>query len=172
MAPRHHNKMMIIRHTTEEDWEILKEIRLASLLDAPTAFGVSHANAAANSDSEWRDRASNRGRAQFLLAFTNGVAAGMVGGAVSPTLEFNLIAMWVRPAYRGTAAAAGLVDSIKTYAVSRGHSRIVLDVSPENARAAAFYCKQGFSFLPEWETLASHPDVTIQKMEWHAGISR
>jgi ribosomal protein S18 acetylase RimI-like enzyme len=160
--------MLIIRHTTEEDWEILKEIRLASLLDAPTAFGVSYATAAAYSDSQWRDRASSRGQAEFLLAFLNGMAAGIAGGVVSPTLEFNLIAMWVKPEYRGMAVAAGLVDSIKTRAVSQGHTRIVLDVSPGNGRAAAFYRKQGFSFLPEWEPLASHPDIKVQKMEWQA----
>lgn len=160
--------MMIVRRTTEEDWEILKEIRLASLLDAPTAFGVSHATAAAYSDSQWRDRASNRSQAEFLLAFMHGVAIGMVGGVVSPTLEFNLIGMWVRPEYRGTVAAAALVDAIRTRAVAQGHTRVVLDVSPGNGRAAAFYRKQGFSFLPEWEALASHPDIKVQKMEWRA----
>jgi ribosomal protein S18 acetylase RimI-like enzyme len=160
--------MMIIRATTEEDWEILKEIRLASLRDAPTAFGVSHATAAAYGDSQWRDRASGRGQAEFLLAFMNGAAVGIVGGVVSPTLEFNLIAMWIRPEYRGTGAAAGLVDSIKTRAVSKGHARVVLSVSRDNRRASAFYRKLGFSFLPEWETLDSHPDIRVQKMEWRA----
>lgn len=159
---------MIIRHTTEEDWEILKEIRLASLLDAPTAFGVSHASAARYSESQWRDRASGRGQAEYFLAFMNGAAVGIVGHTVSATLEFNLIAMWVRPAYRGMDVAAGLVDSIKTRAVSLGHTRIVLDVSPDNARAASFYRRLGFSFLPEWEALASQPDIRVQKMEWRA----
>ena len=160
--------MMIIRHTTEDDWELLKEIRLASLLDAPTAFGVSHAAAAAYSESQWRDRASGRSQLEYFLAFMNGAAVGIVGGAVSATLEFNLIAMWVRPKCRGTAIAAGLVDSMKTCAVSLGHARLVLDVSPGNGRAANFYRKQGFSFLPEWEALASHPDIRVQKMEWQA----
>lgn len=159
---------MIIRHTTEEDWEMLKAMRLASLLDAPTAFGVSHATAAAHSDSQWRDRASGRGQAQYLLAFIDDAPVGMVGGVVSPTSEFNLIAMWIKPAHRGTAAATRLVDSIKTHAVSQGHARVVLDVAPDNARAAAFYRKQGFSFLPVWDALESHPDIKVQKMEWRA----
>ena len=41
-----------------------------------------------------------------------------------------------------------------------------LDVSPDNRRAAAFYRKQGFVFLPEWEPLESHPHIQVQKMEW------
>lgn len=159
---------MIIRHTTEADWEILKAMRLAALLDAPTAFGVSHANAAADSDVRWRERASRRGEAQFLLAFIDDAPVGMVGGVVSLTSEFTLIAMWIKPEHRGTAAAAGLVDAMKAHAVAQGHARVVLDVAQDNARAAAFYRKQGFSFLPEWEALESHPEIKVQKMEWLA----
>jgi ribosomal protein S18 acetylase RimI-like enzyme len=159
---------MIIRHTTEEDWELLREIRLASLLDAPTAFGLSHASAASYSDAQWRDRASPRHQPEFLLAFVNGAAVGIVGHHVSPAQECNLIAMWVKPECRGMAVAASLVEAVKTRAVAQGHARVVLDVSPDNARAAAFYRKQGFSFLPEWEPLASHPDIELQKMEWRA----
>lgn len=159
---------MIIRPTAEQDWEALREIRLASLLDAPTAFGITHASAAANSEAQWRDRAAKRGPAEFLLALVDEVAVGMAAGVVSQTSEFNLIAMWVRPAYRGMDVAARLVDAVKARAVSQGHTRVVLDVSPDNARASAFYRKQGFSFLPEWEALASNPHITVQKMEWRA----
>ncbi|MDB5948905.1 MAG: family N-acetyltransferase [Massilia sp.] len=161
--------MLIIRATAEEDWELLKQIRLAALTDAPSAFGVSHATAAANSDTQWRDRASGRGPAQFVLAFVDGVVAGLAGGVVTPAWELELIAMWVRPEYRGAAVAAGLVGAIKTRAVEQGHERLVLGVSPSNERAAAFYRKQGFSFLPEWEPLESHPQIQRQKMAWLAG---
>jgi ribosomal protein S18 acetylase RimI-like enzyme len=160
--------MLIIRATTEQDWEILKELRLASLLDAPTAFGLTQATAAAYTDSQWRDRAAGRSPAEYFVALTNGVAIGLIGGHVSPASEYNLIAMWVRPEYRGTAAAAGLVDAIKNCAAAQGHTRVVLEVSPSNERASAFYRKQGFSFLPEWEPLESHPEITLQKMEWLA----
>lgn len=159
---------MIVRPTSEEDWEILKEIRLSSLLDAPTAFGLTRATAEAYSESQWRDRASGRSPAVYLLAFADGAAVGMIGGFVSPAQEYKLIAMWVKPSYRGTAAAARLVDSIKMRATAQGHQRVVLEVSPDNERAAGFYRKQGFSFLPEWETLESHPEITLQKMEWRA----
>ncbi|CAN7435369.1 GNAT family N-acetyltransferase [Pseudoduganella sp. LjRoot289] len=159
---------MIIRYSTEEDWLTLKEIRMASLLDAPTAFGVSHASALENSDEDWRTRAGRRGKAEFLLALVDGAAVGMVAHTLSGKAELNLIAMWVRPEYRGAAVASALVDAVKASAAAQGHTRVVLDVSPENGRAAAFYRKQGFSFLPEWEPLASHPHIQVQKMEWLA----
>ncbi len=157
-----------IRSTTEADWEALKAIRLASLLDAPTAFGISHASAAAETDAAWRDRAAGRGRAKFILAFGHGGAAGMVAYIPAPVQgaggDCGLIAMWVAPALRGTGTAAALVDMVKARARSEGHDRVVLDVAPENLRAAAFYRRQGFVFLPEWEPLASHPHIQVQKM--------
>lgn len=160
---------MHIRHTTEDDWATLKDLRLAALHDAPTAFGVTHASAAANSETQWRDRAAARGPATYLLAFADdGTPVGMVGGVVSDAQEFNLIAMWVRPQQRGGAAAAALVEAMKAHAQARGHQRVVLDVAPDNARAAAFYIKRGFRFLPHWEPLESHPHIQVQKMEWCA----
>lgn len=160
---------MLIRRTTEPDWPLLKELRLAALLDAPTAFGVSHASAAANPDEQWRDRAAGRGPATYLLAFDSaGAAIGMVGGVLSAMQEYNLIAMWVRPEQRGSGAAAALVEAMLAHAVAQGHQRVVLDVSPDNARASAFYQKRGFRFLSHWEALESHPHIQVQKMEWRA----
>lgn len=160
---------MIIRPTGEEDWEVLREIRLASLADAPMAFGTTYAAAAANSEVQWRDRAAGRGPGRFVLAFVDDAAVGLAAGVVTAAAEFNLIAMWLRPEHRGGGAAAALVEAVKQDAVARGHSRVVLDVSLHNARATAFYRKLGFAFLPQWEALASHPDVTVQKMEWLSG---
>jgi hypothetical protein len=46
----------LIRPTTAGDWPALKSARLAALLDAPTAFGASHASAARFSDADWQQR--------------------------------------------------------------------------------------------------------------------
>jgi ribosomal protein S18 acetylase RimI-like enzyme len=125
----------------------------------------------ANTDLQWRDRAAGRGQALFTLAFMNGCAVGIVGHVRSSPSESNLIAMWVAPALRGTVTAARLVESVKAHAVSQGYARVVLEVAPDNLRAVSFYHRQGFSFLPEWEALESHPYIQIQKMEWRAEIA-
>lgn len=159
---------MIIRPTTEEDWTALKAMRLAALRDAPTAFGVDYATAAANSDDQWRNRAAGRGPARFFMAFEDDEAVGLIAGVADQAGETELIAMWVRPESRGLGVADRLVDAVKELAVASGHARVLLDVAAENARAAGFYRKQGFAFLPEWAPLASHPGITVQKMEWRA----
>lgn len=157
-----------IHPTTAADWPALKATRLASLLDAPTAFGVSHASAAAYTDADWQQRAVSTAQRTFFLAFDGEQAIGIAAQVVAGNGACNLIAMWVRREYRGMAVAQGLVDAVKRQAVAAGHARLVLDVAPENARAAAFYQKQGFVFLPEWEALESHPHIQVQKMEWLA----
>lgn len=159
---------MIIRPTTEDDWTALKAIRLAALRDAPTAFGVDHSTAAANSDEQWRNRAAGRGPARFFMAIEDDEAVGLIAGVADQAGQTELIAMWVRPESRGLGVADRLVEAVKALAIAKGHTRVLLDVVPENLRAVKFYRRQGFEFLPEWESLASHPHITIQKMEWHA----
>ncbi|MCU1723849.1 GNAT family N-acetyltransferase [Pseudomonas sp. 5P_5.1_Bac1] len=156
---------MHIRLTETKDWRLLKYVRLAALLDAPTAFGVSHQTAVAYTDEQWQERASSQGT-QFWLAFDGDEPIGMIGAAISDGGRFNLIGMWVVPVGRGSGAAALLVEAVKSRALERGFERVYLDVSPENARAANLYLKQGFSFIDEWEPLHSHPHIVVQTMVW------
>ncbi|MDI2595231.1 GNAT family N-acetyltransferase [Pseudomonas sp. 681] len=159
---------MDIRPTETKDWMLLKQIRLAALLDTPTAFGVSYQTAAQYTDEQWKERASSTGT-EFWLAFDADTPVAMIGAAVSSANRYNLIGMWVEPAARGSGAAARLVEAVKARAVGKGVDRVFLDVSPENARASNFYLKQGFVFLDEWEALESHPYIEVQTMLWVAG---
>lgn len=161
---------ILIRPTDAADWPALKAARLAALLDAPTAFGASHASAASFTDADWQQRAVSTPKRTFFLAFDGEQAIGLAAQVVAGDGECHLIAMWVQQAYRGMAVAAGLVDAVKQCAVQNGHARLVLGVAQENARAAAFYQKQGFVFLPEWEVLESHPQIQVQKMAWLAPV--
>lgn len=156
--------MLTIRRTTEEDWATLKAVRLAALRDAPDAFGLTLATAAAWTEAEWRDRAACR-HAEYVLAFDGAQAVGMAGGHAGAGGEYELIGMWVSPSHRGTPAAARLVDAIKRSASVAGHQRVTLAVAPANTRAAALYRRQGFTWLPERYPLDSNPHVELRKME-------
>ena len=123
-----------IRDTIEDDWQELRRTRLAALRDAPTAFGVTHASAAAYTDDAWRDRAAGRGPARYILALDGKEAVGIVAHVPNAKLELEMIAMWVAPSQRGTPTATRLVDGIKAYAIENGYSRVLLGVSPDNAR--------------------------------------
>jgi ribosomal protein S18 acetylase RimI-like enzyme len=157
--------LITIRPTLENDWTSLKAVRLAALLDSPTAFGVTYESAAAYTEEQWKTRASGRQTA-FWLALQGSEPIGMIAGAVNQAQRYNLIGMWVAPPARGSGAAGRLVDAVKAHAVEQGHERVFLDVAPENTRAARFYQKQGFAFIDEWEPLASHPHTQVQSMVW------
>jgi ribosomal protein S18 acetylase RimI-like enzyme len=159
---------LTVRATVEDDWAALQTVRLAALRDAPTAFGVTHASAAAIGEDGWRARAAGRMGPVFWLAWNGGEPVGLAGGGVAADGRYNLIAMWVAPAWRGTGVAARLVEAVQAHAVAAGHARVVLDVAPDNARAAAFYRRRGFGFIDEWEPLASHPEIRVRKMVWTA----
>jgi GNAT superfamily N-acetyltransferase len=159
---------MEVRLTQAGDWKLLKQMRLAALSNMPTAFGVSYATASKYTDEQWQERAAGKAGPEFWLAFVDGKPVGMIGAGVSQTNRYNLIGMWVEPDARGSGIARRLVESVKAKALQKGHSRIFLDVSPDNARAANFYLKQGFAFIDEWEPLASHPHIRVQTMVWTA----
>src|SRR3546814_4649919 len=127
---------MRIRATSENDLMLLKRVRLAALLDTPTAFGVSYKTAADYDCDQWKQRASSTGT-ELWLAFEEGGPVGMVGAAVSESERFTLIGMWVEPAARGSGIAKELVDIVKDRSTERGFDGVFLDVSPENVRASS-----------------------------------
>lgn len=158
----------LIRPTSEDDWQILKTVFLAALLDSPTAFGLSFATAAAHSEQQWRECASGQTQPQYLVAMVQGQAVGLIGDAISRSREYNLIAMWIHSQYRGLGIASRLVNAIQIRALERGQRRVVLRVSPDNTRAVGLYRRHGFQFLPEREALANQPGIIVQKMEWNS----
>jgi ribosomal protein S18 acetylase RimI-like enzyme len=155
---------MNIRMTQARDWALLKQARLAALLDAPTAFAVKYDTALGYEDKTWEERATSSPGLTFWLAFENTELVGMIGAGVNQNQRFNLIGMWVNPAARGSGVAKELVNTVKTHAAQNGYDTIYLDVSPNNNRAVQFYYNQGFAFVDEWEPLASHPEILLQTM--------
>ncbi len=80
---------MAIRLTEAKDWMFLKQVRLAALLDTPTAFGVSYQTAAQYSDEQWKERASSAAGAEFWLAIKDDKPVGMIGAGVSQANRYN-----------------------------------------------------------------------------------
>ena len=52
---------MEIRSTTGDDWELVRDVRLRALAEAPLAFGSTLADERDRSEDEWR-RWAGRGR--------------------------------------------------------------------------------------------------------------
>lgn len=152
-----------IRQTTDSDWLDLKTLRMQSLMESPTAFGLSYEAVSKYTDQQWQERAGNRTPPMYFIARQNGASIGLIG-AVKANNQFNLIAMWVVPEHRGSGVGKALVEKVLSIAASRGESEVSLFVSPLNQAACGLYEKAGFRFTEQVEPLESHPEILVQRM--------
>lgn len=132
-----------IHRCTRADWERFRDLRLASLLDAPGAFGSTYDTVARRPDSDWPEMIEE---VTTFVAVLDGEDAGLVRTA--PDAFGNdaawLISMWVAPASRGRGVGDALVDAVVRNATSDGYARLCLDVADDNEPAIRLYARHGF----------------------------
>ena len=123
-----------------DDWREFREVRLASLRDAPGAFGASYADWVDATEGRWRRRLAD---VPFtLVARSDGGPVGVVSGAEAAD-GVELISMWVAPGHRGTGLAGELIAGVVAWAAADGR-RTSLMVRDDNAAAIGSYTRAGF----------------------------
>ncbi len=131
------------------EWQTFRDVRLASLSDAPGAFGARHADWVGASEERWRSRLTD---VPFtVVARSEGRGVGVVSGAPSES-HVELISMWVAPDHRGTGLAGRLIGEVVAWADARGLDTALM-VRDDNARAIRAYEHAGFVDLgvpPDW----------------------
>lgn len=132
-----------LRRAAVGDEPVLRALRLQALSEDPEAFGSTYERELARTTADWQ-RWMSPG-VTFILDTPDG-AGGLVAGqrdAADPTVV-QLMAMWVRPALRGSGAADDLVAAVVDWASSEGANVVRLDVFEDNPRARRFYERLGF----------------------------
>lgn len=130
----------VIRQLQSDQWETYRDVRLASLRDAPEAFEMSFEDAIDFDESDWRDGFA----LPSWFAFISDEPVGMVRVARIDEELPHLISMWVAPSARGSSAAGRLVDCVLAWARAAGKSGVALRVVTSNARAQSLYRRCGF----------------------------
>ena len=126
------------------DWQTWKPIRLEALADTPIGFGERHADAAAQTDEEWRHRWVTHSSGPRLLAHADdGALLGMAGGFVRDDWVRVLFGVYVRPAARGQGVLAALVAAVAAWAAPYD---LHLDVHVDNAHARRAYERLGWVY--------------------------
>ena len=135
--------MQIVRLTPDEGPR-LRTIRLASLLDAPDAFGSTHAETASRPPESWRRQLETLAT---FVARIDDLDVGVVRGGPSPECaeEAFLFSMWVAPSARGCGVGEALVAAVVEWARGAGFARVVLDVADDNRPAIGLYARLGFT---------------------------
>lgn len=124
-----------------ETWEEFRAVRLASLADAPEAFGSRHDDWVDASEEQWRSRLTNV--PLTLVARVDGSPVGVACGMPVGDDEVELISMWVAPSARGRGLADRLVAGVVAWAGERDRSTYLM-VREGNHRAIAAYARAGF----------------------------
>ena len=120
-----------------------RAIRLASLQEAPYAFGSTYEAEVGASEHSWRRRLSDRTR---FVAEVDGKVVGTVGAGPG---EFDgaaaLTALWVDPGFRGRGVGSALVDAVVDWAKGKGFNQVLLWVTEVNENAQRLYERRGFA---------------------------
>jgi GNAT superfamily N-acetyltransferase len=153
----------VVRRTVEDDFKILREIRLAALSNEPDAYGSTLEESVRRSEDQWRDSAANWNQ---FLAIDDGRAVGMAsGGRFPPFPEARwLYGMYVDPTHRGTGIARELVHAVADWARGEGVRTLGLHVTESIPRARAFYAKVGFTDTGLREPMVRDNELTLITM--------
>jgi GNAT superfamily N-acetyltransferase len=153
--------MVVVRTATMEEWQVLRDIRLDALRDAPNAFGSTYAEQAASAEADWRRRISRGGTFFAYAAEADGnEPAGLVGGFQEKPGTVELVSLWVRPQARGSGVGEALVAAVITWARARSATSVHLWLTDTNQHARILYERCGFASTGERQPLPSNRDLT------------
>jgi ribosomal protein S18 acetylase RimI-like enzyme len=147
---------VIIRRAEVDDWQICRDIRLRALREEPQAYESTLEDEQHLSDQQWRERLV---RASTFLAVDHENVVGMAVALPQDDGDMMIVAMYVAPDARRRGVAARLIDEIGRMAMSRGSSRLVLDVADGNAAAERSYRRYGFVPIGQRVPMRRNPSV-------------
>jgi ribosomal protein S18 acetylase RimI-like enzyme len=155
-----------VRRLGAQEADLLRDVRLRALRDAPMAFGSTLARETGYAPEKWERWAAEAASGESQAVFIAQPAAGMASGVIDdedPALA-HLYAMWVAPQARGTGAGRALVEAVVAWATERGAERLTTSVTDGNAVAAGLYTAAGFADTGRREPLG-HSDAVVAVLE-------
>ena len=157
--------MVLVREAEPDEWELLRDVRLAALREAPYAFGSTYAREAAFTEEQWRGRLASRSVTFFAFAGepANAKPAGLAGVFEEDGVP-EVVSMWVSPAARGHGVGEALVTAAAGWAKARDHDTVYLWVTETNAPARKLYERLGFAPTGERQPLPSDPSLDEIRM--------
>jgi GNAT superfamily N-acetyltransferase len=155
--------MVFVREISAGDWELMRDVRLAALAEAPDAFGSTYAREAAFGEPQWRGRISDRSVTFFGYTDPVEPPAGLAGVYVEDGMA-DLVSMWVRPGYRGLGVAEALVEAAASWAKQHDFRSLWLWVTEPNGAARRLYERCGFTATGGQQPLPSNPSLAEIRM--------
>jgi ribosomal protein S18 acetylase RimI-like enzyme len=129
-----------------DDWRMWRELRLAALAEAPSAFGSTLAEWSGAGDTEQRWRARLADVALNLVVMCDGEAAGMVSAAApGEDRPAELMSLWVAPSSRGPGVGDEAIRQVLVWVRENfAATAVELSVKTGNTHAVRLYEHHGF----------------------------
>jgi len=156
--------VVLCHELSPDEWSRLREIRLASLLESPEAFGSSYEREIAFTEREWRDLFNLN---SYLVASIDGKDIAMMflerlRGDFGATCWVG--GCWSNPQYRGIGALRSMFDYVDSVKDQRGWQIQGLGVFIVNESAITAYEKLGFKAMGEVQESTRRPGNFYQRM--------
>ena len=156
--------VVLCHELSPDEWSRLREIRLASLLESPEAFGSSYELEIAFTEKEWRELFNLN---SYLVASIDGKDIAIMfleklRGDFGATCWVG--GCWSNPQYRGIGALRSMFDYVDSVKDQRGWQIQGLGVFIVNESAITAYEKLGFKAMGEVQESTRRPGNFYQRM--------
>ncbi|CAH2893553.1 MULTISPECIES: GNAT family N-acetyltransferase [Paraburkholderia] len=154
---------LTVRRIAADQGAVFRELRTASLREAPYAFGATLEDAlsadAASFDAVAAEHAVSAAISTFIL-YTEGHPAGLVEAHFEEADERRAFVceLWVAPAVRHLRGGELLVDTASGWLANEGAAEIYAWVADSNRNAMRFYEALGFGPTGEHRRVARAPE--------------
>jgi ribosomal protein S18 acetylase RimI-like enzyme len=133
-----------VRALVEEDWSLLRGLRLQALADSPHAFASTLDHARQLTEEGWRERARGTGHSATFIAFTDSQPIALTAVLVEDNHSAQAVSVWVHPDYRRRGVAAALMKAAAAFAFEWEARVIRVWVTETNLSARALYESLGY----------------------------
>lgn len=143
------SQVISVRRIRRGEGQLFRQLRLASLQQAPYAFSSTYETALQCSSASWGEQADSTAQGSersTFLAFCEHTPVGIAALYQHPqgSRSGEILQVWVDPAYRNRGVATRLVEAIFEWAAANGLQVILARVTKENTKAVSLYEKIGF----------------------------
>jgi len=156
--------MVEVRRLDPDDWPLWREVRLASLAEAPHAYGSTLARELTFDESMWRARLAPE-NGLSAVAVLDGRPVGAIGGYTAPDADVvMLMGMWAHPEHRGRGIADALVAELLAWARENAWSQVELRVADGNEVARKLFERHGFTSTGRGAPMESNPTIATETL--------